>query len=313
MLVLTPENYYSKEANAEYMSQSTIKDYCECWHKGELIHELDRRDEVIDFKLDIIFKVGNFLHSFMEGEKAHKDFCWQNKDYIYVSATCQKMLDALTEAGFKVPKNSKKELLIQALKDNNIPAPKGTMRAEFIKGEEMIDAMLAQNNIVEMRRASIANEKIITFEFEGLNFKSAIDVEMPNSYADYKTTANFDDVWWDGNKDRWSELKAHRGYVSWIQGKGILEQQGLYQHALELTTGQVKRCLIAAVTKEKHPQAQIFELSQKSLDWGLARFRKMVKYYKAAKQDWIPKHYCGKCAECAKMQKGIEQANFTEI
>lgn len=72
-MILTPENYYSPEANRHYMSVSQYKDFLSC--EAQALARLNGNyyEESAD-----CFLIGNYVHSALEGPEALEKFKQQN-------------------------------------------------------------------------------------------------------------------------------------------------------------------------------------------------------------------------------------------
>ena len=79
---LTGENYYSPEADRDYMSCSQYQDFLRCEAAAMAkIHGLytpEQTEALI---------VGNYFHTALESEEAHQRFCAENEAYIYKTKT----------------------------------------------------------------------------------------------------------------------------------------------------------------------------------------------------------------------------------
>lgn len=75
-MILTPENYYGREANQAYMSVSQFKDFLQC--EEAALAKLNGWDEG---KVDA-FLLGNYVHSAIEGPEALEQFKNENPDII---------------------------------------------------------------------------------------------------------------------------------------------------------------------------------------------------------------------------------------
>lgn len=75
---LTRDNYYTPEADWEYMSCSQYQGFLQC--EAAQMAKLEGRWKGEDTEA---FLVGNYFHSCMEGEEAHRQFCTEHFDDIY--------------------------------------------------------------------------------------------------------------------------------------------------------------------------------------------------------------------------------------
>ncbi|MDR2832393.1 MAG: PD-(D/E)XK nuclease-like domain-containing protein [Streptococcaceae bacterium] len=89
-----PEFYYSKEANAEYLSTSELKGYLEC----EAMEVAYQKGEFDKFPKTTALVVGNAVHTAFESVEVHEKFMTEHKE------TFVKKGGELNDEGFKVGK-----------------------------------------------------------------------------------------------------------------------------------------------------------------------------------------------------------------
>ena len=77
MLTLTTENYYTPEADRDYLSCSQFEDFLKCEAAAVAKYEGRYTPEKSE-----AFLVGNFFHTAFEGPEAHERFIEENKDAI---------------------------------------------------------------------------------------------------------------------------------------------------------------------------------------------------------------------------------------
>lgn len=75
---LTRDNYYTSEADWEYMSCSQFQRFCECEAKAMAMLEGRWAD-----KPGEAFNVGNYFHTYFEGAEAHAQFIAEHEDEIF--------------------------------------------------------------------------------------------------------------------------------------------------------------------------------------------------------------------------------------
>ena len=235
-MILTAENYFSKEANMEYMSASQFKAFgnCEAAALAELKGEYER--EVTTSLL-----VGS-----------------------YVDAHFEKTLDI-----FKA-------------KHPEIFTKGGDLKSEYRKGEEIIQRI--ERDELFMRFMSGHKQVIKTGEIEGVPFKIKIDSYLPgDKIVDLKIMKDFEPVWVEG-----------KGKVNFIEAWGYDIQGAVYQ-AIE---GNNLPVFIAAATKEKTTDIEIFEIPQYYLDAAMEEVMQKAMRYQAIKQGIIEPERCGHCDYC---------------
>ncbi|MGG5376007.1 hypothetical protein IGI57_002514 [Enterococcus sp. DIV0213j] len=79
--VLTDDNYYSNEADWQYMSTSQYKSFKQC--EASALAELKKEWEPSSDPKALL--VGNYVHTYFESEKAHEAFKEENKEKMFSS------------------------------------------------------------------------------------------------------------------------------------------------------------------------------------------------------------------------------------
>ena len=104
-MLLTNDNYYSPEADMEYMSCSQYQGFKEC--EAKQLAKLQRR--WVD-KPSQAFLVGNFFHSYFESREAHQEFCQANIDEIYTKTSIKNYYKALDVAEKEIAISGKTDI-----------------------------------------------------------------------------------------------------------------------------------------------------------------------------------------------------------
>lgn len=153
MMELNSKNYYSLEADREYMSCSQYQAFLEC----EAAEMAKLRGDYVPSKSKALI-VGNYFHTAFESEEAHTEFCEENADLIY-------------------KKVRKKTGEIE-------------MYSDFEKAEKMITAVKNDPLMRTFINMLGENEKILTGELFGMLWKIRLDKYIPDKriIIDYKTT-----------------------------------------------------------------------------------------------------------------------------
>ena len=106
ILKLTKENYYSKEANLEYMSNSLYKSIVECPAKAmaSLHGEIEEEDKTA-------FIMGNLLHSWSESKEAFEQFKDNHPEIYTRKGTLRKSPNyAIIDDWIRILKDDKKAM-----------------------------------------------------------------------------------------------------------------------------------------------------------------------------------------------------------
>lgn len=239
-MILTAENYFSKEANMEYMSASQFKAFnnCEAAALAELKGEYTR--EVTTSLL-----VGS-----------------------YVDAHFERTLDI-----FKA-------------KHPEIFTRNGELKAEYKQAEKIIERI--EHDDVFMEYMSGKKQVIKTGFIDGIPFKIKMDsYHIGDKIVDLKIMKDFESIYIEG-----------KGRLNFIEAWGYDIQGAIYQ-AVE---GNFLPFYIAAATKEKITDIDIWEIPQYYLDAAREEVIQKAMKYQAVKQGIIEPERCGHCAYC-KMTK----------
>lgn len=241
MIQLTSENYFSQQANLEYMSCSQFKSFCDC-------EERTLADIAGDYKRDssTALLVGSYVDAHFEGT-----------------------LDV-----FKAqhPELFKRD---------------GTLKADYVQAESIIQRV--END--ELFTKYMAGEKqvIMTGKIADVPYKIKIDSYHPDkAIVDLKVVKDFEKLWNDTEKLKQSFIR-YWGYD--IQG-------AIYQEIVRQNTGKQLPFFIAAATKEKHTDFNVFAVPQEWLDEKLAFVEERTPYFAKLKTGEEAAERCERCDWC---------------
>ena len=163
----------------------------------------------------------------------------------------------------------------------------GTLRADYIRAEEIIQRIMKDKLLVEF----LSGEKqvIMTGSISGVPIKIKVDSLHPDKIVDLKVMADFE-----------SSYHPEKGRVPWFEFWGYDIQGAVYQEIVRQNIGEKLPFYLATATKEKVTDIDIVHLNQSSLDFGLERFRHLVEMYDAIKKGVVEPERCGKCDYCKK-------------
>ena len=163
----------------------------------------------------------------------------------------------------------------------------GTLKAEYIKAEEMIER--ARSDKVFMEYMSGRKQVIKTGRIGGLPFKIKMDVyKKGKRIVDLKTA-----------RDMKPAYRAGEGQITFADAWEWPLQLAIYQ-AVE---GNRLPCFLAVVTKEDPPDIAVVEIPQNILDAELQRLLDKLPYFDAIKQGVIEPPRCECCAYCRRTKK----------
>lgn len=176
------------------------------------------------------------------------------------------------------------------IKDNPaVFTRKNELRSEFRKANEIISRI--KSDELFMKFMSGEKQRIMTFELFGVLWKMKMDSYLPDvCITDLKVVANF------------------RTLPYWrydLQG-------AVYQKGVEIVTGQTLPFYLAAASKEKVVDLDIFQIPQSTLSMALAEIEQNIPHFSDVKAGLVPPHYCGKCDYC-KSVKAARIRNYNEL
>lgn len=173
-LDLLGKDYYSRESAIRYWSISQYKRFREC--EARALAEL--QGDWTDTRDNTALLVGNYVHSYFEGEEAHEEFKKMNGS------------EMISSRG----------------------ATKGQLKKDYLVAEHMIDALKSDQNFTAIYQGE--KEAAITGLIGEVEFKGKIDcLNVDRGYfVDIKTTkGSIDDTVWNG-QERVYWFEAY-GYV----------------------------------------------------------------------------------------------------
>jgi len=166
-----------------------------------------------------------------------------------------------------------------------------SLKSEYKHAETIIRRL--ERDEMFMKYMSGEKQVIKTGEIDGVPFKIKIDCFHPGkAIVDLKIMRDFKEIWKDG-------LKLHFAYV-WRYDF----QAAIYQ-AVE---GNKLPFFIAAGTKEKEPNLDIFSVPQERIDYCLSEIKKTIHRFADIKKGLIEPTRCGNCDWC-KSTKTLTKIN----
>lgn len=163
----------------------------------------------------------------------------------------------------------------------------GTLKADYLKAEEIIKRIERDKKF--MQYMSGEKQVIMTAELFGVMWKIKMDSFLPGkAIVDLKVV-----------KDIYEKIYCPDiGKLNFIQAKGYDFQLAIYQKVVEIVTGELLPCYIAAADKTKSPNIEIIKVEQKYLNNALIGIQTGVDRIKLLKSDEIKPERCGLCDRC---------------
>lgn len=262
---LTRDNYYTPEADREYMSCSQYQSFCEC--EAKAMAKLEGRWTDPDKEA---FLVGNYFHTFFEGPEAHEQFIQENFDKIFKT---------------KVIKGKKGE------PDQTVVTGK---YAPYEQADKMIE--VAQNDplIKSLIDLPGENEKIMTGELWGVPWRIRLDKYVPDGrmIIDWKTVANISEL-------KWSEAMHEK--VTFIDAYGYMMRAAVYTEIEKQNAHSSEDApfIIVAISKQDYPDKEALYLNHRQrYDYELEQIKKRLGMIQMIKAGRVKPKRCGCCDYC---------------
>lgn len=262
-MTLTDKNYYTPEADREYMSCSQYQDFLSC--EARALAKLQGRH--IPEPSEALI-VGNYFHTAMESEEAHTEFCRLHFDDIYK---------------YKINKATGEAIVTGKY-------------APYAKADEMIDVCFNDPLIKSLIDMPGENEVIMTGELFGVPWKIRLDKYMPDKrlIVDWKTTA-------DINKTEYNPILGER--ESFVESLGYMMRAAVYTEIEKQYTGKDTDAnfVIVAISKQDPPDKAALLLNHRQrYDWELEQIEKNMMNIRRIKSGELRPRRCGMCDYCRK-------------
>lgn len=259
-MLLTRDNYYTPEADWEYMSCSQYQGWCECEAKQMAKLEGRWKDEPSE-----AFLVGNYFHTHFESPEAHEIFCAQNFDSIFKVSTTKKS---------------------------------GTVVKGKYKPFEQADKMITVAERDPLIRSLLdlpgENEKIMTGTLFGIPWRIRVDKYVPDGrlIIDYKTVANINELKWSNEfHEKVTFIDAY-GYMMRAAVYSEVEKQFSGS-----TTDP--HFIIIAISKQDYPDKDVLELNHRQrYDYELQQIKERIQHIQRVKERIVKPTRCGFCDYC---------------
>lgn len=262
---LTRDNYYTPEADREYMSCSQYQSWCEC--EAKTMAKLQGR--WVDEEKEA-FLVGNYFHTHFEGPEAHEQFCQEHFDKIYKTKTIKGKGGA---------------------PDTTVVTGK---YAPYEQADKMIAVAEADPLIKSLIDLPGENEKIMTGEIWGVPWRIRLDKYVPDGrmIIDYKTVANISEL-------KWSEALHEK--VTFIDAYGYMMRAAVYTEIEKQNANSSEDApfIIVAISKQDYPDKEALYLNHRQrYDYELEQIKKRLGMIQMIKAGQIKPKRCGCCDYC---------------
>ena len=258
---LTKDNYYSVEADREYMSCSQYQDFIKC--EAAAMAQLDGKYEPSPSEA---LTVGNYFHTALESAEAHGDFCREHFDEIYKTKTDKKTGELIVTGKY----------------------------APYEVADRMIEACYADPLIKSLLDMDGEREMVMTGTLFNIPWKIRLDKYIPDKrlIIDYKTCA-------DMTRTEYDPVLGEK--VSFIESLGYLMRAAVYTEIERQYSGKDAdaKFVIVAVSKQDPPDKGAFLLNHRQrYDFELEQMQKRMAHILDVKQKRVKPKRCGVCEYC---------------
>lgn len=273
MLKLTKENYFSAEANWEYMSATWYKKFSSC--EAAALAEL--KGEYVPPR-STAMQVGSYVDAVFSGEIV--DFCKNHPGMFKRDGTLKSEFIKAEEIVKRMQGDELYSLLMAGEKQ--------VIRTGYIAGVPFkikIDSLLDGE-------ACRAISRKFPHARQALGF-------CDGAIVDQKVMKDTEDIW---------DPETHTR-ISFAESWGYDIQGAIYQ-AIE---GNMLPFILAVGTKQSPPALEAVYIPDQDLAAKLAEVEDRAPRYQAIKEGRIPPDRCGKCAYCRATRKLKKIQHYKEI
>nr|DAW67695.1 MAG TPA: Putative exonuclease [Caudoviricetes sp.] len=247
------------------MSCSQYQSFCEC--EAKAMAKLEGRWTDPDKEA---FLVGNYFHTFFEGQEAHEQFIQEHFDKIFKT---------------KVIKGKKGE------PDQTVVTGK---YAPYEQADKMIEVAQSDPLIRSLIDLPGENEKIMTGELWGVPWRIRLDKYVPDGrmIIDWKTVANISEL-------KWSEAMHEK--VTFIDAYGYMMRAAVYTEIEKQNAHSSEDApfIIVAISKQDYPDKEALYLNHRQrYDYELEQIRKRLGMIQMIKAGRVKPKRCGCCDYC---------------
>ena len=271
LLQLTDSNYYSLEADRQYMSCSLFQDFLDC--EARAMAKLEGRFEREESEA---FLVGNYFHSFFEGTEAFEKFCTEHFDDIFK---------------YKIDKKTEEPIITGKY-------------APYIKADKMIETIKNDELCMTFVEMPGENEKIFTGTLFGIPWKAKFDKYVANGrlIIDYKTCKSIYETNYNSYTKQRETFVETYGYLMRAAVYTELEKQNLPPDANPDNSDP--QFILMCVSKEEPPDKELVSLKhrvryEQELEFIKERLPRMISLMN---HQQAPRK-CGVCEYCRSVKK----------
>ena len=273
---LTSENYYSREADAHFMSCSQYQSFLKC--EAAAIAKLrglwapkDTPDALLQ---------GQYFHSYFESPEAFNAFCEENAGKIYKTKTTKSLGTVI------VGKYAPFERLDQMI--------------HVVKDDPLISKMLAWQG---------ENELPMVGNVGGIPWKMKMDKYCASSrrIIDYKTSANLRELYYNPSTKERQTFVEEYGYMMRAAVYGEIERQ---------TRGEqdFPSFIIIGVSKQDPPDKEVILLDDPTRwEYELEEISRRIPHIQRLKEGAENPRRCGQCEYCRATKQIRRIKSYTDL
>lgn len=260
-MILTSDNYYGPEADQEYMSCSQYQDFLRCeaaaMAKIHGVYTPTASEALI---------VGNYFHTALESDEAHKAFCDEHFEDIYKTRQDKKTGELIVTGKY----------------------------APYAKADEMLSVAKSDPLISSIIAVPGKHEVIMTGGLFGVPWRVRIDKYVADSrtIVDWKTAADF-------GRTEYNPATATR--ESFLEYLGYLMRAAVYSE-IEKQNAKSEddpKFLIVAISKQDPPDKGVYLLNHRQrYDYELEIIKTNMERIRRVKSGQVKPRRCGKCEYC---------------
>ena len=272
-LKLTPENYYSPEANWQYMSASSFKAFkkCEAAALAELKGEWNRPSTTA-------LLVGSYVDAYFGGEL--EQFVAEHPEIF----TKQKTLKADFQKAHDICERLNRDELARLLLSGKHQTIKtGKIAGVWYKTKS--DSLLTARKVEAICKKFPEVRQLVPFG--------------GGMIVDLKCMKDFEDIW-DDDIHEWVNFVEYWGYD--IQG-------AIYQKI----DGRMLPFVLVGATKESATDIEAMYIPDEDLAFSLSEVEALSPRYAAIKRGKIEPDGCGKCAYCRSVKRLTSIKDYKQI
>lgn len=273
MMKLTNENYFSQEAQREYMGSTQFKSFLACEAAALAEVEGQYRRPVTTALL-----VGSYVDAYFEGslssfKAAHPELFKKDGSLKADYVQAEKIIARLERDELYMMLMSGRKQVILTGEIAGVPYK--------VKIDSLLDGQVCQEIVARYPKAAAA-----------LGF-------CDGAIVDQKIMASTDDVW----------SEADWGKVPFVRAWGYDYQGAIYQ-AVE---GHMLPFILAVGTKENEPDLAAVYIPDQELAASLETVRELSPRFQAIKEHKVEPIGCGKCPYCRSLKKLDAIIDFREL